>query len=493
MAGARRGAGRLSTAGDGSAPGADPGLHRALRALVTGTTHLVGLLEPDGTIAYVGASVQYLLGYAPDEIVGGNVLTHLHPDDLEMAVSMLAGGPTDTAATGLGWDDAAVSGEYRIRHADGHWVPFEVVRNDFRDDPAIAGILVLAREVVVRRALDEAMTSLASDDDGTEALAKLVAYLDVRVPGTRSALALGAGGGLWAHDAATADLSAAVVSALEGAPDGDVVVVDVHRPDPRLAEPTRRAAADLGYRACWYLSIPVRRPRVFRTPGRDLADCPDLGALVVWSTRYAEPVPAHLGVLERVCGLAEVVLRRRTMTQMLRRRVAYDDVTGALSRSGFEATAADAGREPHCILVIDLDDFKHVNDSHGHPVGDQVLRVTAQRIQSLLRPEDVLGRLGGDEFVLRLATPGLREATVVAARILDCLAVPLRVGGTTVPVRASIGIAGFDPELGEREQIAHADAAMYVAKRSGKGRWHVWSGDAGSAGDAGRQPVPAGD
>jgi diguanylate cyclase (GGDEF)-like protein/PAS domain S-box-containing protein len=463
--------------------------------MVTGTTHLIGLLEPDGTIAYAGPSVQYLLGFTPGEVVGSNVLSHLHPDDLEMALSMLAGQPTDVAAGGLGWDDAAVSGEYRLRHADGHWVPFEVVRNDFRGDPAVGGILVIAREVVVRRALDEAMTSLAYDDDGTEALGKLLDYLNVRVPGTRSSFAVGPAGGLWAHDAPVADLSTAAGAALDGTSDGEIVVVDVRGPDPVLGGPTCRAAADLGYRACWYLPIPVRRPRVYRSPSRDDAEIPDLGALVVWSSRYVEPVPAHLGVLERVCGLAEVVLRRRKVTQMLRRRVAYDDVTGALSRGGFEATTADAGREPHCILVIDLDDFKNVNDSHGHPVGDQVLRVTAQRIQSLLRPDDILGRLGGDEFVLRVATPGVDQAAVVAARILDSLATPLRIGGTSVPVRASLGIAGFDPDVGQREQIAHADAAMYAAKRAGKGRWQVWLGGgepAGGGKPAGRGQLTGG-
>ncbi|MGH9092734.1 MAG: diguanylate cyclase domain-containing protein [Acidimicrobiales bacterium] len=468
-------------------------MQRALRALVTGTTHLIGLLEPDGTIAYAGPSVEYLLGYAPDEVVGSNVLSHLHPDDLEMALAMLAGQPTDTTAGSLGWDDAAVSGEYRLRHADGHWVPFEVVRNDFRGDPAIGGVLVIAREVVVRRSLDEALTALAYDDDGTHALGKLLDYVHVRVPGTRSSFAVAAAGGLWAHDAAVADLSTEAGAALDAAAGGDTVVVDLRRPGTHLAEATRRTALDLGYQGCWFLPIPVRRPRVYRFPGRDVDEVADLGALVVWSGRYVEPVPAHLGVLERVCGLAEVVLRRRKVTQMLRRRVAYDHVTGALSRSGFEATTADAGPDPHCILVIDLDDFKHVNDSHGHPVGDQVLRVTAQRIQSLLRPDDILGRLGGDEFVLRVATPGVDEAAVVAARILDCLATPLRIGGTSVPVQASIGIAGFDPELGQREQVAHADAAMYAAKRAGKGRWHVWPGHGLAPGGAGRVPSPVAD
>lgn len=466
-------AGGLMPEHTGSRPEVTPGLQRAFRAMVTGTTHLVGLLEPDGAIAYAGPSVEYLLGYRPTEVIGTNIVDYLHPDDVEMAVSMLAGGPDDAGAGGLGWDDAAVNGDYRLRHADGHWVALEVMRNDFRNDPDVGGILVVAREVVVRRAFDEALTALVQDDEGTDALGKLVDYLHLRVPGTRSSFYVAGAGGLWAHDAAVADLSTAAGAALHGTAD-DVEVVDLARSGGPLPEATRLEARRLGYQACWHLPIPVRRPRVYSSAGRDDPAVPELGALVVWSERFAEPVAAHQGVLERVAGLAEVVLRRRKATQTLRRRVDYDQVTGVLSRSGFEATSTGTGGDPHSIMVIDLDDFKHVNDSHGHPVGDQVLRVTAQRIQSLLRSDDVLGRLGGDEFVLRVARAGTDEAAVVAARILDSLATPLRIGGTSVPVRASIGIAPYDAVLGEREQIAHADAAMYAAKRAGKGRWQVW-------------------
>lgn len=127
-------------------------------------------------------------------------------------------------------------------------------------------------------------------------------------------------------------------------------------------------------------------------------------------------------------------------------------------------------------MLIDLDDFKTVNDSLGHPVGDQVLRITAQRIQSQLRPGDYLGRLGGDEFVLRVDRADIAEAVSVAKRILAAMEAPVVVDGTVVPVRASIGIAPFEPARSDRDLLARADAAMYAAKRAGKGQWRVWEG-----------------
>ncbi len=470
-------------------PERPPGLQRTLRALLTGTTHLVSLLDPDGTIAYVGPSVEPLLGYTPAEVVRTNVLSYLHPDDLAMAVAFLAQRPTDgpavapdggTPFSGLCWDTADVSGDYRLRHARGHWVPFEVARNDFTGDPAVGGILVIARTVAVRRALDEALTALAHDDEGDDALRKLAEYAHRRVPGTSASFHVIGDAAGWVHDGTAAEPSTALGHAVESLAGDGLEAVDLRRPDPRVPEPARRMAVDAGFQACWHLPVPVRQPRVYMEGGWESADGPRLGGLVVWSARYQEPLPAHLGALERVAGLAGIVLRRRVATDALRQRVTYDAVTGALSRIGFEATAADhrseRRRDPYTIMVIDLDDFKRVNDNHGHPVGDQVLRVAAQRIQALLRPGDTLGRLGGDEFVLRVTRTGIGEAEAIAARILAGLSAPVPVGGTSVTVRASIGIAASDTAHSERELVARADAAMYVAKRAGKGRSHVWRG-----------------
>lgn len=453
------------------------GLARALRALVAETTHLIGLLEPDGTIVYAGPSVASILGYEPAAVEGTNVLDLLHPHDLDMAVSMLAERAVEDPVAGR--DDADVSGDYRLRHRDGHWVPFEVFRSDFTADPSVNGLLVIARPVVVRHALDEAFTALAHDDEGSEALHKLVDYLDVRIPGTCSSFHVaGTEGSSWARQRPVAELSAGVGEPLDEASDGGLVTVDLRDPAGLLPPVPRRWGLDQGFQACWYLPVPVRRPEIYRGADQGDVEPARLGGLVVWSRRRQRPLAAHLGVLERAGGLAEVVLRRRLATTALRRRVTYDEVTGALSRSGFEASTSGstAGGDPYCLMVIDLDDFKHVNDSHGHPVGDQVLRTTAQRIQSLLRPEDILGRLGGDEFVLRLARADETVASAVAERILAALAVPLTVEGTAVPLRASIGIAGYDAGRNEDELIARADAAMYAAKRAGKGRWEVWQG-----------------
>jgi diguanylate cyclase (GGDEF)-like protein/PAS domain S-box-containing protein len=458
------------------APEASSGLARALRALMVGTTHLVGLVEADGSIAYVSPSVRQLLGHDPDALVGSSVLSLLHPDDHGMALAMLEWSGAEHRA-GLAWEDADVPGEYRLRHADGRWLPFEVRRNDFVGDPAIEGILVIASSVLARRALDTALTALAHDDDGVHALGKLGEYLDVRIPGTACAFALSDGEGTWVPGRMPEDLLEALdPAALVGGASGDPAFVDLQAPASSMDEISRRRALALGFVACWCFPVPVRRPRIYTAARRDDSEHQSLGYLVVFSRQSREPLPVQLGTIERVSGLADVVLRRRVSTRTLRHLVAHDQVTGVLSRQGFEGLSRERGDEAAAMMLIDLDDFKMVNDSHGHPVGDQVLRITAQRIQALLRPGDYLGRLGGDEFVLRVTRADIAEAASVAERILAALEAPVLVEGTVVPVRASIGIAPFEQARSDRELLARADAAMYAAKRSGKGQWRVWEG-----------------
>lgn len=455
-------------------PSAPSGLTRTLRALLAGTTHLIALLERDGTVAHVSPSITGLLGHSPESVIGSNVLSYVHPEDHRMAAAMLDSGSTGRPG-GLAWEDAEIPGEYRLRHADGRWLPFEVLRNDFRSDPAIGGILVIASSVVARRALDTALTALAYDDEGTHALCRLAEYAEVRVPGTASAFAIADGTASWFGGHAGGDLLANLDSRPVLAATGvDPVFSGLGDSTPHLDEETRGRARRQGFRAWWRFPIPVRRPRVYPMADRFNDDAPTLGCLIVFSRRYEEPLAVHLGVLERISGLADVVLRRRLTTRTLRHLIAHDEVTGVLSRKGFEGLAAEQELESGAVMVIDLDDFKLVNDRHGHPVGDQVLRITAQRIQSLLRPGDFLGRLGGDEFVLRVTRAEAQEATSIAQRILAALEPPLVIDGRAVRVRASVGIATFEDGAQDDELLARADAAMYDAKRAGKARWRVW-------------------
>jgi diguanylate cyclase (GGDEF)-like protein len=159
-------------------------------------------------------------------------------------------------------------------------------------------------------------------------------------------------------------------------------------------------------------------------------------------------------------------------------RLAYEDVlTGLPNRAMFNQQLEQAVRtarraaQPLAVLVIDMDRFKAINDTLGHPVGDRALREVGARMRGALRDSDVVARLGGDEFGVLLATGGSQHAPrVVADKIFRALDAPLVVEGQTMDIAASIGIACF-PEHGEdaASLLSAADVAMYIAKRGKTG------------------------
>ena len=126
---------------------------------------------------------------------------------------------------------------------------------------------------------------------------------------------------------------------------------------------------------------------------------------------------------------------------------------------------------------MDVDDFKTVNDSLGHAIGDELLVAIAERLRGCLRPEDVVARLGGDEFAVLLSgsTDQLARARMIARRLIDAFDGPVRAGRERVSVHLSVGIAS-SPAHGEEadELIRHADVAMYQAKSKGKARSEVF-------------------
>jgi diguanylate cyclase (GGDEF)-like protein len=127
------------------------------------------------------------------------------------------------------------------------------------------------------------------------------------------------------------------------------------------------------------------------------------------------------------------------------------------------------------VLVLDVDDFKDINDSRGHTTGDRLLVAVAGRIAGCVRPEDTVARLGGDEFAVVLGA-GPRTAREVATRVLSALADPVSIDGRSIVVTASIGIA--DTTSAERDAetlLRNADLAMYLAKAQGKQRLVVYA------------------
>jgi diguanylate cyclase (GGDEF)-like protein/PAS domain S-box-containing protein len=188
----------------------------------------------------------------------------------------------------------------------------------------------------------------------------------------------------------------------------------------------------------------------------------------------------------RLAGSMTDISARKSAEEDLRRAAMHDALTGLVNRAYFldslERAVARVQRRPDktlALLFLDLDRFKQINDGLGHLAGDRLLTSIARRLQSCVRPGDVLARLGGDEFAVLL--DDLRDstdATRVAERMQEALRAPLQNGLSEVVVTASIGIAFGGAELqGHEELLREADLAMYRAKASGKARYEVFDTD----------------
>lgn len=223
-----------------------------------------------------------------------------------------------------------------------------------------------------------------------------------------------------------------------------------------------------------------------------LATAPTAVALTVHAIApHAAPLHAELFAIEAVMVAMITGLSLHTVAHLYRSTVAHlsaqhdlallakhDALTGLanrlLLRERFQEASAAALRTGNRIALhfIDLDGFKPVNDSYGHPAGDAVLQEVARRLEASLRAEDTVARLGGDEFVILQADVAHEdEAEMLARRILRRLGAPYEIEAATVNISASLGIA-MSPDLGlDLERLlACADAALYRSKLGGKAR-----------------------
>jgi diguanylate cyclase (GGDEF)-like protein len=180
-----------------------------------------------------------------------------------------------------------------------------------------------------------------------------------------------------------------------------------------------------------------------------------------------------LGILQDISEQLEV--------EDLRRRADADALTGLPNRNSLHSVfkQADIGRRDEqaqfAFFYLDLDAFKPVNDTHGHAVGDEVLRIVASRIRHAVRKDDVVARIGGDEFAIVQRGPQTADtAGTLADKIIASVSEPIILLGRTVRVGASIGIAFRTRQSdGLNEVSTAADRALYRAKAAGGGRWVV--------------------
>lgn len=242
----------------------------------------------------------------------------------------------------------------------------------------------------------------------------------------------------------------------------------IMQPEPLLVEDAtkdQRFAAnplvvgDPGIRS--YAGIPLRT-----------SDGYNVGSLCAVDTRPRTFSAGEVAVLSKFARIVVDELE-------LRRIAGKDQLTGALTRRGFlERTNQEIERfrryaRPASLALIDIDHFKTVNDTHGHPAGDTVLRQVAGVLRAVKRPNDILGRLGGEEFGLLMPETEAADALQAAERFREAIAAKVIEfePGKHLQVTASFGITRIGTAITDAESwFAAADAPLYAAKRGGRNR-----------------------
>jgi diguanylate cyclase (GGDEF)-like protein len=422
---------------------------RLLRALDRSPNLVVSLLGSDLTTAWVSQSAEWVIGTDPAARRGRRSLEEVHPDDKHRILHGMVQLWNSTKA-GRGSELTIEPLRYRKLRRDGSWMTMEALVQNFLDDPVVDGLLVISRPA-------------GGELDGVGRVVDLLV----------------ADGPLEEVLAACARLVpdflgyAAVVGLVDGIP---VIGVDEDSPAARLVKDERwwRACLDDGRlrTSADYRGFPEDLAATAQAEGfgcawvvplRDRTTGQVMGCVIVWVT---VPGEYNLGAeqgLRQTMRLATLVLGEHRRERSLRREAATDPLTGVGNRSALRQRL-DSAPDEVAIALFDMDDFKPVNDTHGHELGDAVLQAVADRLVAAVRNDDLVVRFGGDEFAVVFAEGTTPEGVAATTeRLLAAIARPIPCeAGPVVTVTASVGVAfGYADCV-----VQEADAALYEAKRT---------------------------
>ncbi|WP_447794014.1 EAL domain-containing protein [Pseudomonas farris] len=202
-----------------------------------------------------------------------------------------------------------------------------------------------------------------------------------------------------------------------------------------------------------------------------------------WVENRYIPVRDDEGRLLEVEGIIIDVTERKLAEEKIALLARTDGLTGLANRATLierlhqAFAAARRGATPFAMFYLDLDHFKRINDTLGHPVGDLLLQEVARRIKNCVRENDVVARLGGDEFaILQLDVGDPTQSAALAAKVRDALVLPYSLAGNDVRVSVSIGISSYVPVcLSADSLLTQADMALYRSKEKGRNQYHFHS------------------
>ncbi|MFF5289032.1 diguanylate cyclase [Paractinoplanes globisporus] len=240
-------------------------------------------------------------------------------------------------------------------------------------------------------------------------------------------------------------------------------LLDLTGPRARTIFPGERPpfGGVLGTPRCWWAIQAVR-------PGEPS------GVLLVGATDEGVMTEAQIQMAAAIAGQGMTAYENARLFSQVRTMATIDGLTGLFNRNHFFAEAdrlVGTAARPIAAIMMDIDHFKRINDTYGHPVGDEVIRTVARRLTSSLGPGDVLGRYGGEEFAVVTAQSSASAVDLAGRLHLSVSSHPVATDAGLLPVTISVGLAGPDGSGDDlRQLLARADAALYQAKQSGRDR-----------------------
>jgi diguanylate cyclase (GGDEF)-like protein/PAS domain S-box-containing protein len=403
---------------------------------------LMMLVDADGVVEGSSAALSRILGHDQEGLERHPITDIIDPGDHGVWATALRSLREETSG-------ATVTVDLLFRHHDGSGKPMAITIKNLLDDPTVNALIVSGHDVSDRVAAERALRS------------------------TNSVLS----------------------ATLESTADG-ILVVDVsgelRSANRRFTEMWRippEAEGDSKAIFRW-VCAQVADPDEFMTRVNEVSADNEVESHDVIEFKDGrvferDSLPQRIDgrVVGRVWSFRDIT-EHRVLRDELTRQAFHDALTGlanqALFRNRVEHAVARIGRTGGnvAVLFVDLDDFKTVNDSLGHPIGDELLIAVSDRLRTCLRPSDTAARLGGDEFAVLIEDLGDdRQATSVAERIVASLREPVMLAGRRVSAGASVGIAfaaGGDG-LDASDLLRNADLAMYTAKARGKSCYRVFA------------------
>lgn len=431
------------------------------RRLIESSADLFAAIADDGRITWMNTRSRELLGREPDDMVGKNILDLLHPDDHALAIDAVESrGARERMLIAL-----------RVGHADGTWVSLEFGGADLREHDGSGVFMVWGRPDNPSNRLLLFLRSLLERSDLDHLLTRITLWQDSAAPNSRTVLLVPEGDHRFVAAGTSSDIPKGLGSGLE---------VDIDDPGPwseaaKSGEPVAWDDLDGLGRELRSMADEAGFTSVWAYPVLD-GPLPPAAMVVVWRRVPGTMRAPHIRQLEGVDAVVKVALRWAADQHTLVKAATTDPLTGLVNRTELDQTIRRDRSPLSALLFCDVDDFKVVNDHHGHLVGDAVLKELASRMQTAVRGRDLVARLGGDEF--GIWCPDIESGTdalAVAERLMASTDLPIEAGGHEHRLGLSIGIALLDQTSGRphdlESALTAADTALYEAKRSGKGRF----------------------